>query len=190
MEEVSGELFFLPIMLAYNHFLQNHPACIHCPGPGVGWGGVGGGMKGAKSSGFIWGPREVQRPGRCQAQAYSAPALNWVYMCVKIPTLGNLPSQIQFPQWQNENFHENICSILPSCEKPLKCTMTAYSLNPWAVLRSQEFLPSHHFWGKPKRSEKWKYPHQDWDPQSQGLCYPVSHCLFESEARTFASSSK
>lgn len=53
MEEVSGELFFLPIMLAYNHFLQNHPACIHCPGPGVGWGGVGGGMKGAKSSGFI-----------------------------------------------------------------------------------------------------------------------------------------
>lgn len=31
---MSGKLFFLPTMLAYNHFLQAHPAYIQCPGPG------------------------------------------------------------------------------------------------------------------------------------------------------------
>lgn len=36
MEGMSGKLFFfsLPVMLAYNHFLQNHRAYTHCPGPG------------------------------------------------------------------------------------------------------------------------------------------------------------
>lgn len=48
MEGMSGKLFFffLPIMLAYNHFLQNHPAYIPCPEPGD----KGDERKGQKSS--------------------------------------------------------------------------------------------------------------------------------------------
>lgn len=155
MEEVSGKLFFLPIMLAYNRLLPNHPAYIHCPGPG----GGGDGWKGQKVEYVSEIPRKVQRPCICQAKACSAPVLNRLKRpSTRVsrlpPWLSNFSSQIQFPPWQNDSFHENIWSILPACKNPLKYTMNPYCLDPQDVLGSQGFLPSNRSWGKPRWSQK------------------------------------
>jgi hypothetical protein len=149
MEEVSGKLFSIPVMLAYNHFLQRHSAYSHCPGLGVeGWvyeGGGGGGRgsmneKGKKFSMYLR-CRVSAQPCICQAETCSAPILNSLRglstrVSILPPWVSNLPSQIQFPQWQIDNFRGNICSILSVCENPLTFTTNASSLSPQGVLGS------------------------------------------------------
>lgn len=60
------------------------------------------------------------------------------------PWVSHFSSRIQFPQWQNDSFCENVCSILPAYEKPLKNTKKPYCLDPQDVLESQGLLPSNH----------------------------------------------
>lgn len=153
---MSGKLFSLPVMLAYNHFLQNHPAYSHCPGLEVGVRGEGvDEWKRQKVHSVVEILSKRTAPHICQNETCSTPSLNRLRgLSTRVSRLSlwvsNLPSQIQFPQWQNDNFRENICSIHSACENPLKFTMNASSLNPWDVLGSWGFLPSQHSWGKPK----------------------------------------
>lgn len=60
------------------------------------------------------------------------------------PWVSHFSSQIQFPQWQNDSFCENVCSILPAYENPLKYTKNPYCLDPQDVLGSRGLLPSNH----------------------------------------------
>lgn len=90
-----------------------------------------------------------QRPCICQAGARSAPILNRLKRLSargsgRPPWVSYFSSRIQFPQWQNDSFCENVCSILPAYEKPLKNTKRPYRLDPQDVLGSQGLLPSNH----------------------------------------------
>lgn len=140
MEEVSGKLFSLPLMLAYHHFLQNHPAYRDCPVLGVGVWGRSMNERGEKFSTYLRS-RVSAQPRVCQAETCSAPILNRLRghsPCVSRlpPWVSNLLSQIQSPQWRNDNFRGNICSILSACESPLKFTTNSSSLNLQDVLGS------------------------------------------------------
>lgn len=130
MGEVSGKLFSLSVRLAYNHSLQNHPEHSHCPGLER-VGGVDEWKRQKVQSGFeIRGSAQARTR---QAETCSVPILHRLRgLSTRVsrlpPWVSNLPSQIRFPQWRNDNFHENICSTLSACENPLKFTINASSL--------------------------------------------------------------
>lgn len=157
MEGMSGKLFFFPSCYAGLQPLSSKSPSVYSLPWARGWGRW---TKRAKK--FSLYLRSQVSRGHvciCHTGARSAPILNRLKRLSTCgsglpPWVSHFSSRIQFPQWQNDSFCENVCSILPAYENPLKYTKNPYCLDPQDELGSQGLLPSNHSWRKPRRSQK------------------------------------